>query len=242
MPRLKTTLPILLSCLCLSLLQAQSDNLFSTEEGFRLIGISDNFDDMAYEHRGEIIQLSASSGRLSKLYPLPRAGRLEIFRELPVPANAPAGTPTPRRPLANIQLLPSASAQIVLLAPSPAGNGLRGLAIDAMTDTHTLGRARIINASAREAVLSFGGDPHRAEPKSMGTMVSFPTGISKIIVAVQGDEPNTWEQALYTQRRLSQQGRMFIILIDRQPTEGDPLPVLPVVFFDYSRPTPPPNA
>lgn len=205
------------------------------ENYFRLVSLDNTYTDFAYDYKREPVELYATTGSFSPKYPLPSNRVIEFYREEPAPVGSPPNSPPMRIPLAKVELKPEWDQALIMLIAAPAGSPLpmRGLAIDAIPEQHTHGTARLINLSKHQAALSFGKEPTKSGPRDINSVISFPMGISRMILAVEYD--NEWHPVTLLQRRLDENTRIFTIVIDRKPTPENPLPVNPYIIFEYDR-------
>ncbi len=184
------------------------------------------------------VQLSLGSRRPSQPYPLPQGKTLELYRWLPVPANAPEGTKPEKQILGQIPL-GNVSQQLVFVAISKKGRPypIRGLAIDDLVEDHLPGQARLINLSSYGAAIAMEEEKAKAKSKSADTIIQFAPGMTDIIIAIEVNEGGKWAKAHSRKLRLNGSIKVYAILYDHPPTPDDPLPVRASIFSERVRTT-----
>jgi hypothetical protein len=166
---------------------------------------------------------------------MPAGGTLELYRLSVPPVGSPPGTQAVREVMARVALPKGVQKVLVFLIAAPAGSEtpLRGVAVNAESDKHTNGTGRLFNLSTYRTGLSFDGVPVIAGPRTIDTIVPFEPGVHKIIIAVEKN--GEWQSAVLMLRRLSPFTKIYAVLIDRKPTDDNPLPVDAFVFFEFDR-------
>ncbi|MDF3058518.1 MAG: hypothetical protein K0R17_2733 [Rariglobus sp.] len=178
----------------------------------------------------------------SKRYSRPPGDKLVLYRLLPVPPDAPAGTKPVKDIAAEIPLPAEQVALIIVVAPLPNEK----LAAKVLTDDskkHPAGALRIINLSDMPAMVALNETRHEAAPAS--SMI-VPQGTGGILVQVAVANTGGWSLAFRKERlaRPELHSYGFIFNYAPDPELGlDPTPPPAIVrIISEKAPAPPEKA
>lgn len=243
----------------LSLLSIMGASLYaqaptsSTDQGtFRLVhtaGMNDDTflegveavtipDDIKYQTKEGEVDIKLGSSRLSRAYTLPQSQKLELYRWLPVPPDAPEGTKPEKQILAQIPLA-HGEKQIVftkLILERDAPYPIHGIAVDDLDENHLPGQARLINLSSFSGAMALEEERAKASPKTSDTIFQFAPGMTDIIIAIEINNNGKWAQTFSNRLRLNEKVKVYALIYNHPPTDDNPLPVRAQVFTERVRP------
>ncbi|MET0261828.1 MAG: hypothetical protein ABW223_02935 [Rariglobus sp.] len=181
---------------------------------------------------------------VSRAYPLPRNGRLELFREIPPPPDAPRGTPHKREIFLTAQIPAGAKQSLVIVWP--AGKNVRGpLSARVLPDDparHLARSVQVLNLSRFPSSVALGAE-HFDFAAGESRLVPITEGRLRILVQAAIKKDTQWESVYRAERRIGEKLRGFIFVCDfmQDPdydTDPQPPPVLVKSFFEPA-PEPP---
>ncbi len=181
---------------------------------------------------------------VSRAYPVPRNGRLELFREIPPPPDAPPGTP-PKREIILTAQFPSDAKQSLVIT-FPAGKNARGaLTARVLPDDparHLARTVQVLNLSRFPTSVAIGAD-HSDFAVAESRIVPITEGRLRILVQAAIKKDAQWESVYRAERRIGAKLRGFVFICDfmQDPdydTDPQPPPVLVKSFFEPA-PEPP---
>lgn len=217
-----------------------SDPAAAQARTFRLVSMDEVYSDLRYDLHGVGTPVFASSGGLSRPYATPAGGVLKLYREIPPPEGAPAGTKPTRQTVAEIPTPAAQRQNIVLLAAAPAGSALpvTGVTIEDSPKEHTVGTIRVFNHSSLPAAFGLDSKIYQVAAHDSIIIPFVPDQPANLNLAVRVKSGGNWMPSLGAERRLSANVRVYCFVFDGKPnTEYDP-PARSILLLDYVR-TPP---
>lgn len=217
------------------------------ERSFRLISQVGSRLDLKYEVSRTLPPVSISlSQAVSRAYPAPAGGRLELFREIPPPPDSPPGTKAVRQIILSTRLPDDALRCLLVTLPtgSKPGDPLTARVLPDGPDRHPAGTMLVVNLSRFQTAVKLGDDTQQF---AVGEARLLPLAQGKLRVSVQAavQKDGQWQPAARTARRIVEGVRGFLFISDYlpdpdYPADPEPSPALVRIFTEVApRPNPP---
>ena len=215
-------LPVFLVCAILPSPRATAEP--AATRTFRILSLVGSRLDLNYEPSRNQPTVSISlSQAVSSAYAAPADGRLEFFRELPPPPDAPPGTKPTRQVLLATRFPADASRCLIALQPAGPGRSdpliARVLPDDA--GQHPAGTMRIINLSHFQTAVKLGDDTYVFAPDE-NRLAPLAKGKLRVSVQTAVQTGGSWQSVARTARRVEQNVRGFM----SSPREEIPLSLM----------------
>ncbi len=197
---------------------------------FRIISACGSRGDLLYDLKngsGVKTQVKVTLNQsLSAPYPRPSGDKLVLYREVPPPPDAPAGTPPTRQTIVTAELPSGLPDCIVVTVPRTTDRlgPLASRVIPGTPETHQAGTVKLINFSEHETAVALDERTITLPPGSI-QITKFDAG--RILVQVAVQKAQGWTPAFRGERLSSPavRGYIFIFNYMEDPDYGpDPTP------------------
>jgi len=215
----------------------------SVPRTFRILSIVGSYEALFYQTTADKVSLQAITvtRSLSQPLPAPKGAKLEIFRWVPPPPDAPPGTPPTRQVALTAMLDLNAPESIVVATPLTPANEqtLFTPKVIALTEDDKARTCLVANLTDfPSAAVSLKETVHTLEPGAV-KRVTFEKGHNLLKVAVQIRQNNAWALAGDDAWRLNDLYRGYILILPYMedpdfPPPLDPPPALVRINFEIS--------
>lgn len=207
---------------------------------FRIFSAVGRFPDLKFDNGpGKTIPVEITSKPLDE-YTVPGKGSISLYREVPPPADAPAGTPSRKHVVAQVTIPAAQTRTLVALIPEKDGL-FRAYALDDGPARHHAGTIRLVNLSRLGAAVALSDTPYTLPVGSPELIAPFDGGAILIRVAVQNQ--NNWVPAFrmegVARPTLRSYGFIFDFMEDPDVDHGGmPPPAIVRLFTEAAPPKP----
>ena len=206
---------------------------------FRLFSSSGWQQDLKYDPGASAKPIAVSAGdRPGETYPLPSGGRIVLYRELPVPPDAPAGTLPQKQIAVRISVPERQSRTLIALVPQPDKTFVAHVVDDDPAHKEG-GTMRLVNCSTLPAMVGLSDEVHSL---SVGEtkVVPYRNGATLIRMAVP--QNSGWISAFNLERiarpKQFSYGFVFNYVADPDEPISGPPPVAVFRLITETLPTP----
>ena len=207
--------PVSWALLSLVFLSVQSSlSAAEEEQEFRILTVVGSATGLQYEpsRSGDPISISASNSPY-RSYPVPRDGKLEIFREIPVPEGAPPGTEPIRQVVATGTIPSSSQRSLVILGVTRSGAyDLAVLPDDPAL--HPPGQIRMVNLSEMRSAVALNKERYLLGP---GDSELVDWGSGGILIQIAAEKHGEWDVAFRKERIAQPSARAYCLIFDYIP-------------------------
>jgi hypothetical protein len=181
---------------------------------FRIFSVGGTFDDLRFDPapgRNALKLLVAPSP--SEPYPVPVSGKLALYRELPVPADAPPGTKPKQEEAARIDIPAEWNRSLIIIAAA-ADRRFTAKIINDDFEKHPAGVLRAVNFSSFQAGLRLNQDTHLI---AVGDEALLPFSSGAVLVQVAVGKEGKWELILSRERATAPRRHSYLFIFDNTP-------------------------
>ena len=213
---------------------------------FRVISMVGSRNDLKYEVAPDKPLVSVPLAQsVSRLHPAPANGRLELFREIPPPPDAPPGTRPVRQILLTVSLPPETAQTLIVALPTGRGRGDPLIARVLPDDPrrHRAGTVEAVNLSRFQTAVAL-DDTNHILNVSESRILPMGQGRLRVLVQAAVQKNSRWQPAFRAEQRVPAGVRGFLFVSDYIPDpdyEADPLPppALVRILMEAAPPPPP---
>lgn len=181
-----------LTAVVLSVSLAAQSPAPETARTFRVFSAVGRFSDLKFDNGpGKTTRIEVVGKPLDE-YTVPGKGTLSLYREVPPPPEAPAGSPPRKKVVAQVTIPATQVRTLVVLIPENDGV-FRAYALDDGPARHHAGTIRLINLSRLGAAVALSDTPYTLPVGAPELIAPFDGGAILIRVAVQNH--NNWVPA-----------------------------------------------
>ncbi|MFH1497332.1 MAG: hypothetical protein ABII82_05845 [Verrucomicrobiota bacterium] len=203
---------LVLFSLCLALTGfAQPD---APERTFRIFSVGGTFDDLRFDPapgRNALKLLVAPSP--SESHPAPASGKLVLYRELPMPADAPPGAKPKQEEAVRVDIPSGWNRSLIIIAAAPERR-FTAKVINDDFEKHPAGVLRALNFSSFQAGLRLNQDTHLID---MGDEALLPFSSGAVLVQVAVGKEGKWELILSRERATAPRRHSYLFIFDNTP-------------------------
>lgn len=208
-------------CLIVSYNYAQTPETPETQ--FRVLSMAD-VETVLFDIDEDTEYLTASVGKMSRLYPAPKNGNVVFYKETP---NPDPELPPIKTPLAKAHL-PSQSVgpYIILINPNPPGAELKfaTIVLDHSLERFPSNTYRVYNYSKRQLAVRLADTDLLLNPAESGS-VPYPDAKKAWLKVAANDQDEGWLLVRSSPQSVGANTRTTIFLVDLKPTPRSPNPL-----------------
>jgi hypothetical protein len=215
-------------------LGAQTDQP-PTDRTFRIFSVVHSFPDLRLDVSGSRTIRVDIQRNLSDAYPCPTGATLALYREIPPPSDAPAGTP-PRKEMMLQAALPADLPRVIVIVAPGRNDQLSAIVLDDNPAKHARGELRMVNLSRQQAALMINSQSYSLD-SGASKLMPYTSGnvLIRMAVLTAGSQ---WALA-YSKERIARPdvrayGFIFDYMADPE-VEGDGAPPPALVRFFTER-------